>query len=83
MRFDETNAPVFDRRQFLTRSGALSTDTSVKWAAVPGAAPGEPRVIAVGEVLVEVHAEGGSRLRARLPAVAVTRFGEFVVNPRA
>jgi GTP-binding protein HflX len=36
-----------------------------------------------GEVLVEVHAEGGSRLRARLPAVAVTRFGEFVVNPRA
>jgi GTP-binding protein HflX len=36
-----------------------------------------------GEVLVEVHAEGGSRLRARLPAPAVTRFGEFVVNHRA
>ena len=36
-----------------------------------------------GEVLVEVHAEGGSRLRARLPAPAVTRFGEFVVAPRA
>ena len=36
-----------------------------------------------GEVLVEVHAEGGSRLRARLPAPAVTRFGEFVVNQKA
>jgi GTPase len=36
-----------------------------------------------GEVLVEVHAEGGSRLRARLPAPAVTRFGEFVVTPSA
>jgi GTP-binding protein HflX len=36
-----------------------------------------------GEVLVEVHAEGGSRLRARLPAPAMTRFGEFVVNQRA
>jgi len=36
-----------------------------------------------GEVLVEVHGEGGSRLRARLPASAVTRFGEFVVNQRA
>jgi len=36
-----------------------------------------------GEVLVEVHAEGGSRLRARMPAPAVTRFGEFVVNQRA
>jgi GTP-binding protein HflX len=36
-----------------------------------------------GEVLVEVHSEGGSRLRARLPAPAVTRFGEFVVNQRA
>jgi GTP-binding protein HflX len=36
-----------------------------------------------GEVLVEVHADGGSRLRARLPAPAVTRFGEFVVNRRA
>ena len=34
-----------------------------------------------GEVLVEVHAEGGSRLRARLPAPAVTRFDEFVVSP--
>jgi GTP-binding protein HflX len=36
-----------------------------------------------GEVLVEVHAEGGSRLRARLPESAVTCFGEFVVNQRA
>jgi GTPase len=36
-----------------------------------------------GEVLVEVHVQGGSRLRARLPAPAVTRFGDFVVNPRA
>jgi GTP-binding protein HflX len=36
-----------------------------------------------GEVLVEVHAEGGSRLRARLPASAVTRFAEFVVDRRA
>jgi GTP-binding protein HflX len=36
-----------------------------------------------GEVLVEVHAEGGSRLRARLPAPAMTRFGEFVVNQKA
>ncbi|HEU5307031.1 MAG TPA: GTPase HflX [Acidimicrobiia bacterium] len=36
-----------------------------------------------GEVLVEVHAEGGSRVRARLPAPTVTRFGEFVVNQRA
>jgi GTP-binding protein HflX len=33
-----------------------------------------------GEVLVEVHAEGGSRLRARLPAPAVTRFEDFVVD---
>ena len=33
-----------------------------------------------GEVLVEVHAEGGSRVRARLPASAVTRFEEFVVT---
>jgi GTP-binding protein HflX len=35
-----------------------------------------------GEVLVEVHAEGGSRLRVRLPAPAATRFGEFVVTER-
>ena len=33
-----------------------------------------------GEVLVEVHAEGGTRLRARLPAVDLTRFGDFVVT---
>ncbi len=32
-----------------------------------------------GEVLVEVHAEGGTRLRARLPARDLTRFGDFVV----
>jgi GTP-binding protein HflX len=36
-----------------------------------------------GEVLVEVHAEGGSRMRARLAAPALTRFGEFVVNSGA
>jgi GTP-binding protein HflX len=36
-----------------------------------------------GEVLVEVHADAGSRLRARLPAPAVTRFREFVVDPRS
>ena len=36
-----------------------------------------------GEVLVEVHADGGSRLRARLPGPAVTRFSEFVVESRA
>ena len=33
-----------------------------------------------GEVLVEVHAESGTRLRARLPALDVTRFGDFVVT---
>jgi GTP-binding protein HflX len=32
-----------------------------------------------GEVLVEVHAEGGTRVRARLPAEALPRFDEFVV----
>jgi GTP-binding protein HflX len=32
-----------------------------------------------GEVLVEVHAEGGTRVRARLPATVLTRFDEFVV----
>jgi GTP-binding protein HflX len=36
-----------------------------------------------GEVLVEVHAEGGTRLRARLPAVVVPRFDEFVVTREA
>jgi GTP-binding protein HflX len=33
-----------------------------------------------GEVLVEVHAEGGTRLRARLPALDLARFGDFVVT---
>jgi GTPase len=33
-----------------------------------------------GEVLVEVHAEGGTRVRARIPALDLTRFGDFVVN---
>jgi GTP-binding protein HflX len=33
-----------------------------------------------GEVLVEVHAEGGTRLRARLPVVVLPRFDEFVVH---
>ena len=32
-----------------------------------------------GEVLVEVHAEGGTRVRARLPAATLPRFDEFVV----
>ncbi len=33
-----------------------------------------------GEVLVEVHAEGGTRMRARIPALDLTRFGDFVVT---
>jgi GTP-binding protein HflX len=33
-----------------------------------------------GEVLVEVHAEGGTRLRARLPGLDLARFGDFVVT---
>ena len=33
-----------------------------------------------GEVLVEVHAESGTRLRARLAALDLTRFGDFVVT---
>ncbi len=33
-----------------------------------------------GEVLVEVHGEGGTRVRARLPHLDVARFGEFVVE---
>ena len=33
-----------------------------------------------GEVLVEVHGEGGTRLRARLAALDLTRFGDFVVT---
>ncbi len=32
-----------------------------------------------GEVLVEVHAEGGTRVRARLPAATLPHFDEFVV----
>ena len=32
-----------------------------------------------GEVLVEVHDAGGTRVRARLPRTEVTRFGTFVV----
>ncbi len=35
-----------------------------------------------GEVLVEVHAEGGTRVRARLPMLDRVRFGDFVVAPR-
>jgi GTP-binding protein HflX len=35
-----------------------------------------------GEVLVEVHAEGGTRVRARLPRADAARFAEFVVVPR-
>jgi GTP-binding protein HflX len=33
-----------------------------------------------GEVLVEVHADTGTRVRARLPHVDVARFAEFVVD---
>ena len=33
-----------------------------------------------GEVLVEVHGEGGTRVRARLPQLDVARFDEFVVK---
>ena len=33
-----------------------------------------------GEVLVEVHSEGGTRMRARLPALDLMRFGDFVVT---
>jgi GTP-binding protein HflX len=33
-----------------------------------------------GEVLVEVHGEGGTRVRARLPQLDVARFQEFVVK---
>jgi GTP-binding protein HflX len=32
-----------------------------------------------GEVLVEVHADAGTRVRARLPRSDVVRFDEFVV----
>jgi GTP-binding protein HflX len=35
-----------------------------------------------GEVLVEVHAEGGTRIRARIPGVILSRFEEFVVPRR-
>ena len=34
-----------------------------------------------GEVLVEVHDESGTRIRARLPEASVTRFLEFAVIP--
>jgi GTP-binding protein HflX len=33
-----------------------------------------------GQVLVEVHAEAGTRVRARLPHVDIARFAEFVVD---
>ncbi|MEX1006328.1 MAG: GTPase HflX [Acidimicrobiia bacterium] len=33
-----------------------------------------------GEVLVEVHGEGGTRLRARVPHLDLARFREFVVD---
>jgi GTPase len=33
-----------------------------------------------GEVLVEVHGEGGTRVRARLPRIDIARLGEFVVE---
>jgi GTP-binding protein HflX len=37
-----------------------------------------------GEVLVEVHGEAGTRVRARVPHLDVARYGEFVVeNGRA
>jgi GTP-binding protein HflX len=31
-----------------------------------------------GEVLLEVHGEGGMRIKARLPEAAAGRFAEFV-----
>ncbi|MFI5052780.1 MAG: GTPase HflX [Acidimicrobiia bacterium] len=34
-----------------------------------------------GEVLVEVHSEGGTRVRARVPALDLARFGDYVVTP--
>jgi GTP-binding protein HflX len=36
-----------------------------------------------GEVLVEVHTEAGTRVRARIPAADIARFGEFVHAGRA
>ncbi len=33
-----------------------------------------------GEVLVEVHGEGGTRVRARLPELNLAHFKEFVVE---
>jgi GTPase len=33
-----------------------------------------------GDVLVEVHGEGGTRVRARLPQLDIARYGEFVVD---
>jgi GTP-binding protein HflX len=33
-----------------------------------------------GQVLVEVHADAGTRVRARLPRVDIARFSEFVVD---
>jgi GTP-binding protein HflX len=33
-----------------------------------------------GEVLVEVHGDCGTRVRARLPRVDIARLGEFVVE---
>jgi GTP-binding protein HflX len=33
-----------------------------------------------GEVLVEVHGDGGTRVRARIPQLDVARFQEFVVK---
>jgi GTP-binding protein HflX len=36
-----------------------------------------------GEVLVEVHVDSGTRVRARLPRADVARFDEFVVVPGA
>jgi GTP-binding protein HflX len=33
-----------------------------------------------GEVLVEVHSEGGTRVRARLPVIELAQFGDYVVT---
>jgi hypothetical protein len=33
-----------------------------------------------GEVLVEVHADAGTRVRARVPDAAVGRFAEFAAG---
>ena len=35
-------------------------------------------VVCLGEVLVEVHEEGGTRVRARLPQTVTGRYVDFI-----